>query len=162
MSLDKYIKDADYVHVCPFCSKELAINEDKYYENHGQVGYECLDCSIPGVNTFSGKKFSRYNIGVMKNVHLTDRVYDQIIVEETFYIHFKDNQWYNVSNNLPKSQTVLVLTEPSRPEHMAHISEKAYGLVWVSNLAMFQFIDTWDLTDQEKTLSKIRTYLVFS
>lgn len=130
MSLDKYIKTEDHIHACPFCGKELAVNEDPYYKNKEQTGYECLHCIVPGVNTHSGKSFSRYNIGVMKSVQSGEVVYGQIIVEETFYIHFKNNQWYNVSNNLSKNQTILVLTEPTRPEHMGGLSEKGFGLVW--------------------------------
>jgi hypothetical protein len=162
MSYDKNIKTKDYQHLCPFCSGPLTVNDNDYYSNHGQIGYECVNCSILDANTISGKPFSRYNLGVMRDVALENGfVYEQVIIEETFYIHYKDNKWYNVTNNLAKGQTVMVVVEPMKPEHIFYVGEKPTGLVWVSDLVVLPFIDSWNLSDQEATLKKIRTYLLF-
>jgi hypothetical protein len=161
MKIDRFIKPKDYVHICPFCGVSLAANADQYYINRGQKGYECIRCYIPDAQTESGKPFSRYNIGVMENFALL-KGDEQLIVDETFYINYKDNEWYTVHNDLAKGQTVMVLTEPARQEHVFYAEEKPRGLIWISELTILPFVNSWNLIDQEGTLQKIRTYLLFT
>ena len=162
MNLDKFVKTKEYQHTCPFCGTALSHIDDPYFTNRGQQGYACDGCCIPGVNTKSGKPFSRYNIGVLENVQTSsDRVIDQLIVDETFYIHHQDNKWYNVHNDMAKGQTVMVLTAPMQEEHLFYAGEQAVGLVWITDLVVMPYIDSWTLTDEVGTISKIRTYLIF-
>ena len=162
MSLDKLIKCEDYIFTCPFCTKPLDIDDNEAYKNHGQVGYACSYCSVSNAETLSGKPFSRYNLGIMKNIELGGKVLPQLIVDETFYIHYEDDKWYDVHNDLAKDQTLIVLVEPMRSHHVFYMAEKPAGLVWVGKLIILPFIDTWNLSDQEATLSKIKTYVLFS
>lgn len=166
MNLDKFIKSKDYQHVCPFCDSVLTALDDIYFTNHGQKGYQCNTCYVPGVHTKSGRPFSRYNIGVMENVQLgnspvANEFAPQIVVDETFYIHHQDNKWYNVHNDLAKGQTVMVLTEPMTEEHLVYVNEAPVGLVWITDLVVLPFIDSWNLSDESGTIGKIRTYLLF-
>lgn len=163
MGLDRLVKKKDEQHKCPFCDFVLIPNTDLRYAAQGQKGYKCANCYIPDVNTKSGESFSRYYIGVVENVQiLDDSVLEQVVAVENFYTHYKDNQWYCVENNLIKDQTVIVMEEPAREEHVFYANEEPVGLVWVSELFLFPFIDTWDLSDEAGTLAKIRTYILFS
>jgi hypothetical protein len=108
----------------------------------------------------SGKPFSRYNIGVMEDLQLGDIFVGQLIVTETFYIHHKDSQWYDVSNNLIKDQTALVLTTPTI-KALSPYSETPLGLTWLGGVVILPFIDSWNPADEAGTLSKIKTYLLF-
>jgi hypothetical protein len=162
MNLDKFVKSKGYQHSCPFCGTDLISIDDPYFGNRGQKGYACEVCFIEGVLTKSGKPFSRYNIGVVENVDVgPHRILEQLIVDETFYIHHKENKWYNVHNDMVKSQTVMVLTEPMNESHIFYAGEIPIGLVWISDLVVLPYIDSWTLTDEAATISKIRTYLTF-
>ena len=91
MNLDKFIKTKDYKHTCPICSVELSVVSGDHFSKSGMVVYECSQCFVPKVRTRSGKPFSRYNIGVVEGLRVDEeKVLEQVISEETFYIHFKD------------------------------------------------------------------------
>lgn len=161
MSLDSYLKAEGEVLICPFCQFPLTHNNSIMWKNKGQVGYDCFNCVVPEARTISEKPYSRYTIGVMENIHLSeDRVIGQIIAHETFVLPYKD-KWYNVHNSLVKDQTTIVMVVPTQQEHV-YDNERPLGLVHVGNIVYFPLIHTWNLNDQEATLEKIRTYLLFS
>ena len=161
MNIDKFIKPQNYIHLCPFCQQELGICDNEYFKNHQQTGYQCNNCCVTNAKTMAGQPFSRYNIGVMKNLQLENIFIDQIIVEETFIIHNKDNEWYDVSNHLIKEQTTIVLTTPTTRELNPFLGEALHGLTWIGELIILPFVDSWELSDQEATLTKLKTYLLF-
>lgn len=157
MPNSRYFKEKDEVLTCPMCKNPLTRNENPLFKQRTQVGYDCFSCIVPGANGMNDKPYSRYSVAVSEELlHV-----GQFIMLETFVIPYKDNQWYNVYNNLAKEQTNIVLVEPARQEHFME-GEKVQGLVHVSNPAWFPLIDSWDPSDQEATLSKIKTYLLFS
>jgi hypothetical protein len=164
MNLDKYVKTKDFVHTCPFCNEPLGVSNNPQYKTNAQVGYECAKCCIPDAKTKSGRPYSRYYRAIMENVDLGNgNTFDQVIINETFYMPHTDNRWYNVHNDLVKNQTAMVLTRPATKEDIYYEDEKdgPLGLVWVGNLILLPFIDSWNLADQEGTISKIQTYILF-
>ena len=162
MNTDKFIKDKNYKHTCPFCTAELKEIPGTHFVKNDMYGYECGQCSIPLVQTRSGKPFSRYNIGVMKDIQLEGHpVIEQLIVEETFFIRYKDDQWFQVHNNLKKNQTLMVLTRPMEEADVIKYGEKPAGVVWLKDIVYLPFIESWNPADEEATLSKIKTYLLF-
>jgi hypothetical protein len=163
MNLDKFVKKKEHIFLCPMCSRPLTVNNHTAYLQRSQTGYDCFNCTVPGAITDTLKPYSRYTIAVMKDIPINENVtFEQIIVHETFVVPYKEKQWYNVHNNLIKSQTIIALVEPARQEHIVYDGETPIGLVHVGNLIYFPFIDSWNLSDQEGTLSKIKTYLLFS
>lgn len=157
MPNSRFVKEKDEILTCPFCKKPLTLNENKMFEERLQIGYDCLSCVVSEAKGINDKPYSRYSIAVSKELmHI-----GQVIMLETFVIPWKGNQWYNVYNNLAKEQTNIVMVEPARREHF-YEGEAVVGLVHVGNPAWFPLIDTWDPSDQEATLSKIKTYLLFS
>ena len=162
MNTDKFIKSKDYKHTCPICKVELSVITEDYFTKSGMVGYECSQCFVPKVKTKSGRQFSRYNIGVMEDLQVDqDKKLDQVISQETFYLHFKDDRWFQVHNNLRKDRTLMVLTRPMELSDVVYDGEEAVGVIWIKDIVHFPFIDSWNLADQAATLSKIKTYLLF-
>lgn len=152
--MKRFIKSLDHVNTCPFCKMNMHLNNSEYFKNKELIGYECINCSVPNAHTVSGQPYSRYNIGVVKEDF-------QYIMEETLFIFYKDNKWYNIHNNLNKYQTIVALTEPAREEH-AMFGEKPIGLICVSGIIILPFIDSWNLSDEAETMEKLRTYLIFN
>lgn len=167
MNPDKFIKTKDFIHTCPFCGKELAVSQNPRYKANARVGYECRNCFVPNVKTKSGLPFSRYIRATMENVRLSEeKVLEQIIVLENFYLPTKEpNRWYNVMNDLIKSQTIVALMRPAEQEDYPYKDDVPLGMVPVryshSAYVFLPFVDSWDLTDQEATISKLQTYLLF-
>ncbi len=161
MNLDRFIRPEGEVMTCPFCQSPLTINDSPRFREHGVVGYDCFECVVPGAHGMNDKPYSRYNIAVMEKVQFVDGSLKQIITIETFVIPIKENKWYNVHNNIIKEQTNIVIVEPAREEHF-YPGEKVTGLVHIGNPVWFPLIDTWNPHDQEATLSKIKTYMLFS
>lgn len=162
MNLGKFIRVKGEVFVCPFCQFPLTINDHPFYIMSGKLGYDCFRCIIPGVKTGDETPFPQYSISVMNDVPVNDDVlYDQFIMEETFRIYLEDGRWYNVHNSLLKEQTSIVLMEPARQQHF-YTGDKVAGMVHVNNIVIFPFIDSWDLSDRAGTLTKIKTFLLFS
>ncbi len=162
MNLNRFVKAKGEVLTCPFCMFPLTFNDHQTYVTQGRLGYDCFHCTVPGARGLNDKPYSRYSISVMEDVPVTQNIcYSQVIFTEAFAIHLKDNKWYHVYNNLLKEQTNIVVVEPARPEHF-YEGETVAGLIHVTNPLWFPLIDTWDPTDQEATLSKIKTYILFS
>lgn len=157
MAANRLFKEKDEVLTCPFCNKPLTKNEHPLFKQQGQLGYDCFNCIVPGARSMNDKPYSRYSVAVNEEL----LVVGQFIMNEAFVIHIKDNQWYNVYNNLAKEQTNIVMVEPARKEHFLE-GETVAGLVHIGNPAWFPLINTWNPADQEATLSKIKTYLLFS
>lgn len=167
MSYQHLVRKKNEKLVCPFCHQELVRIINPYFSRQNQSGFECKNCSVPCANTLSGQPFSRYNIGVYENLEYfqEDEVIkvDRLIVEETFFIYTgKDNKWYNVSNNIIKEQTTVVLATPTTKEHLGNLTEEPVGMAWISKLAILPFVSSWDLKDESATLKKLATYLIFS
>lgn len=161
MNVDKFIKGKDHKHTCPICNVELSVIPGDHFTKSGMVGYECSQCFVPDVRTKSGKPFSRYNIGVVENLRVDeDKVLEQVVSEETFYVHFKRGQWFQVHNNLRKGQTMMVLTRPMELADKVY-DDEPIGVVWIKDIVHLPFIDSWNLADEEGTVSKIKTYLLF-
>jgi hypothetical protein len=156
MPTSRFFKEKDETLTCPFCKTPLTHNVSHVFTQQSQKGYDCLNCVVPGAFGANDKPYSRYTVGVSLEL----MAIGQFIMLETFVIHLKDNQWYNVYNNLAKEQTNIVLVEPARKEHFLE-GEKVQGLVHVGNPAWFRLIDTWNPADQAATLEKIKTYLLF-
>ena len=157
MKLDHFVKDKDHIHICPFCSEKL-LNTYKSVKY-----FSCVKCVIPDVKGNDDNPYSKYHRTVMKEVDIGNgKVCSQTIINETFFIHYTENKWYNVNNSLIKNQTTIVLTRPFSIEDIVYEDEIALvGMIWIGKLVLLPFIDSWNLADQEATLSKIKTYLLF-
>lgn len=161
MNLDRFIRPEGEVMVCPFCQFPLTVNDNPRFREHQVVGYDCFNCTVPGAHGLNDKPYSRYNIAVMENVQFMDGSLKQIITIETFVMPYKENKWYNIHNNIIKEQTNIVTVEPAREEHM-YPGEKPTGLVHIGRPIWFPLIDTFQPSDEEATLRKIKTYVLFS
>lgn len=161
MNLNRFLRGKGEVLCCPFCMYPLTVNDHPFFSHQGRVGYDCLKCYVNEAQTITEKPYSRYSISVMENVSINSHMIGQIIITETFVMHIADNKWYNVHNNLIKQQTNISIVEPARKEHF-YDEEKVSGLVHIGDVVWFPFIDTWDLTDQNGTFDKIKTYMLFS
>ena len=167
MNPDKFIKDKDFVHTCPFCDKEMAVSQNPQYKGPVPDGYECRNCFVPNVKTKSGLPFSRYIRVTMENVRLSEeKLLEQIIVLENFYMPTKvEDEWFNVVNDSIKSQTVVALMRPAVQEDYPYKDDVPLGMVPVaythSSYVFLPFVDSWNLADQEATSSKLQTYLMF-
>jgi hypothetical protein len=167
----RLVKNKNHEHCCPFCGNVLGVCADQYFSNQNKMGFECITCYVPNVNTKSGKPFSRYNIGVFQDVELLEGiVLEQMIAEETFYMHNKDDEWFNVHNNILKDQTTIVIVAPMTVENwvvnpnlwIGNFGNRLYGMTWKSKLEVLPFIDSWDLSNEKATLEKIKTLMTFA
>lgn len=156
MASSRYFKEKDEVLTCPFCSKELTRSKHPWFKSQGYIGYNCFNCVVEGAKGAENQPYSRYMISILEELLPAG----QLVAVETFLIHIKDDQYYNVHNNLPKQQTNIVAVEPAKKEHFLE-GEEVTGMTHISEIAWFPLIDTWNPADQEATLSKIKTYLLF-
>lgn len=163
MKLDRLLKSKLHQHLCPFCIQPLTEIKDNYFTARCQIGYECSHCFVPNVKTKSGKSYSRYNIGVMLDVQTNGYgIVDRVIVSETFYVHRDADFWYRVHNDLIKNQTLIVLEEPMRHDHIYYAGDEAFGMVWAGSGApeILPFV-VWTPENEASLLPKVRTLLTF-
>ena len=109
----------------PSVNKNYNICNNEYFNNHQQTGYQCNNCCVTNAKTMASQPFSRYNIGVMKNLQLENIFIIRLLSRRHYSIHNKDNEWYDVHNHLMKEQTTIVLTTPLH-ESLIHFLAKHY------------------------------------
>lgn len=163
MRFERYIKPHGEIFSCPFCQSPLTINNDPFFKAQQIIAYDCLKCAIPGARGLNFKPYSRYSIGIIENLKLfndLDKTYD-IIANEAFALHKEDNKWYHVYNSIKKNQTSISIVVPASKEFF-YPDEEIFGIIHIADPIYFKLIETWNLSDQEATLSKIKTYLTFS